>query len=222
MKYEVKSLLAKVSLKLVAVMILFSCCLGVFLYIANEVVLENETTFDFRIIAFVAAHSTASLISFMTFISFFGSSSFLLPCYILLIGYFLYKKNKAYAIDIAILAITSTGLMFLLKNLFHRHRPIRAVGHQLLTYSFPSGHSVSSFIFCTILAYLVWISSFRKGIKLILIFALFLFSMLIGISRIVLNVHFATDVIAGFCFGLVWVLLSFVLMRWIRSKKLVK
>ncbi len=222
MNYPLKSLLAKVSLKLIAVMIIFTCCLALFIYIADETVLENETAFDFRVIAFVAAHSTPPLVSLMKIITFFGSSTFLFPAYLLLIGYFLYKKDKAAAIDIATLAVASTGLMFLLKNIFHRHRPVLTSGHQLLTYSFPSGHSVSSFIFCAIVAYLVWISALKTSLKYVLIIFLFLLSLLIGISRIILNVHYATDVIAGFCFGLMWVSLSFWIMKWIRSRKVIR
>lgn len=70
-----------------------------------------------------------------------------------------------------------------------------------------------SFIFWSILGYLVWQGYLPKIWKLLLIAALFTFTLMIGISRIVLNVHYATDVIAGFCFGVMWVILSFWLIR---------
>jgi undecaprenyl-diphosphatase len=47
---------------------------------------------------------------------------------------------------------------------------------------------------------------------------LLLFCLCIGLSRIVLNVHYPTDVIAGFCLGIVWVLVSIVVMRRIEGK----
>ena len=218
MQKKIKQLLTQISLKVLAVLLLFISCLLVFAYIADENVLENNKVFDEKVIAYVAAHSTPLLVQVMQIITFFGSSYFLLPAYIVLIVFFLLKKQKAYAIDIAIIAISSTTVMFLLKEIFKRHRPLLPVGKILLSYSFPSGHSVSSFIFCSVLAYLVWMSPIKKIWKYIVALLLLLFAAVIGLSRIILNVHYATDVIAGFCFGTVWVVISFWVMRKIRNK----
>lgn len=218
MQKKIKQLLTQISLKVLAVLLLFITCLLVFAYIADENVLENNKVFDEKVIVCVATHSTPMLVQVMQIITFFGSSYFLLPAYIALIVFFLWKKEKAYAIDIAIIAVSSTAAMFLLKEIFKRHRPLLPVGKTLMSYSFPSGHSVSSFIFCSVLAYLVWMSPIKKIWKYIIAFLLLLFAAVIGLSRIVLNVHYATDVIAGFCFGIVWVVMSFWLMRKIRTK----
>lgn len=221
MQKEIKQLLTQISLKVLAVLLLLISCLLVFAYIADENVLENNKAFDEKVIAFVAAHSTPLLIQVMQIVTFFGSSYFLLPAYFVLIVFFLWKKEKAYATDITIIAVSSTAVMFLLKEIFKRHRPLLPVGKTLMSYSFPSGHSVSSFIFCSVLAYLVWMLPIKKIWKYIITFLLLLFAAVIGLSRIVLNVHYATDVIAGFCFGTVWVVISFWVMNKIRNKNTV-
>lgn len=218
MQKKIKQLLTQISLKVLAVLLLFISCLLVFACIADENVLENNKAFDEKVIVFVSAHSTPLLVQVMQIITFFGSAQFLLPAYIVLIVFFLWKKEKAYAIDIAIIAVSSTAVMFLLKEIFKRHRPLLPVDKTLVSYSFPSGHSVSSFIFCSVLAYLVWRSPVKKTWKYTVAFLLILFAAVIGLSRIVLNVHYATDVIAGFCFGIVWVIMSFWVMRKIRNK----
>lgn len=222
MQKKIKQLLTQISLKVLAVLLLFISCLMVFAYIADENVLENNKVFDEEVIVYVAAHSNPLLVQVMQIITFFGSSYFLLPAYIVLIVFFLLKKQKTYAIDIAIIAVSSTAILFLLKEIFKRHRPLLPVGKILLSYSFPSGHSVSSFIFCSVLAYLVWMSLIKKIWKYIVALLLLLFAAVIGLSRIILNVHYATDVIAGFCFGTVWVVISFWVMRKIRNKNPVK
>lgn len=218
MQKKIKQLLTQISLKVLAVLLLFISCLLIFAYIADENVLENNKVFDEEVIVYVAAHSNPLLVQVMQIITFFGSSYFLLPAYIVLLVFFLLKKQKTYAIDIAIIAVSSTAVLFLLKEIFKRHRPLLPVGKILLSYSFPSGHSVSSFIFCSVLAYLVWMSLIKKIWKYIVALLLLLFAAVIGLSRIILNVHYATDVIAGFCFGTVWVVISFWVMRKIRNK----
>ncbi len=217
MKNKIKVLLKQISLEVFAISLLFLTALVLFAYIADEIVLENNTAFDTAVMNYVRTHETPLLIKTMTVITFYGSAQFLLPAYILLIIFYLIKKNSAYAIDIAIIGISSTAVMFLLKNIFKRHRPAIPVIKNIVGYSFPSGHSLSSFIFCSVVAYLIFQSSLKKPLKYISTFLLLLISLTIGLSRIILNVHFASDVIAGFCLGLVLVLLSFSIIKKIRK-----
>lgn len=198
--------------------LLFITSLFIFVYIADENVLEKDIAFDTRVMAFVVAHTTPLLQKIMLMITFLGSSQFLLPVYIVLVVFFMIKKNIAYALDIAIIAISSTAVMYLLKQLFKRHRPLLPVSETTDGYSFPSGHTFTSFISCSIVAYLIWISSIKPVWKYAVIASLFLGSISIGLSRIILNVHFATDVIAAFCLGIVYILLAFWIIKKLRKK----
>ena len=220
MKTNTQNLLKKISLKVLVVVCLFLASLFIFAFIAHEAVYENEDAFDKSIISFISSHSTPGLIRIMDDFTFFGSSKFLLPAYIILVGYFLIIKRFHYAIDISIIALSSMALMFGLKQLFHRQRPQLPIIKGITTYSFPSGHALSSFIFCSILAWLIWDGTLRPAWKCVLIILLVLFSITIGISRIVLNVHYATDVIAGFCLGITWVILSFGAIKKIHTRPL--
>jgi membrane-associated phospholipid phosphatase len=84
----------------------------------------------------------------------------------------------------------------------------------LTNYSFPSGHALSSFIFCSLLARLAWKSNWSPLMKWVVTVCLLSFSLSIGISRIVLRYHYASDVLAGFCLAFAWVLFSF----WLQNK----
>ncbi len=217
MKQKIKDLLEQISVELLAVMLLFLIGLASFAYIADEVVLEKNMVFDTNVMNYVRMHETPQLIKIMMVITFFGSAQFLLPAYLLLIFFYIINKNKAYAIDIALIGISSTAVMFLLKNIFKRHRPPMPIVKTIMGYSFPSGHSLSAFIFCSILAFLIYRSSLIKIYKYLFILLLFLFACTIGLSRIILNVHFASDVIAGFCLGLVLVLVAFIIIKKVRK-----
>src|SRR6476620_2754992 len=122
-------------------------------------------------------------------------------------------------INRAIIAITSSALMFVLKEFFHRKRPDLPLIRTLDNFSFPSGHALSSFIFCSVLVYLVWKGGLHRAWKWVLSALLMLFSICIGISRIVLRYHYASDVIAGFCLALAWVIFSLWLEKKLTSRK---
>jgi undecaprenyl-diphosphatase len=79
--------------------------------------------------------------------------------------------------------------------------------------SFPSGHALMSFAFYGLFIYLTWEGVENKVWKFILIFMLLLTIFFIGLSRIYLRVHYATDVIAGFCLGLIWLVFSLLILN---------
>ncbi len=109
---------------------------------------------------------------------------------------------------LALLAVTLSGrgLSELQKYWIARPRP--ALEPHLVivkSYSFPSGHAMSSMIFYLTLALLLagqvrW----RRGAAA----AAIAVSLLIGTSRVMLGVHWPSDVIAGWACGLLWVLLA--------------
>jgi membrane-associated phospholipid phosphatase len=217
MKKKIANIVSKIPLELLTVTVLFLFSLLSFSFIVHEAVYEKEDVFDQRSIQFFAAHSSAATIAFMKRITFFGSSTFLLPAYIILIIRYLLKKDVQNAVEIGVIGASSTLVMFGLKEFFRRQRPDMPIIKGISGYSFPSGHALSSFIFFTILAHLVWQENFSKGVKYLLTAGCMLCAVLIGVSRLVLNVHYATDVIGGFCLGIIWVIVSFAILKRFRK-----
>jgi undecaprenyl-diphosphatase len=100
----------------------------------------------------------------------------------------------------------------LLKNMVQRSRPSNSL-IAVDDFSFPSGHSMMSIIFFSLLLY-----SFKDDIKKPLLKKLFIFGniflfILIGFSRIYLNVHWFSDVVAGFSLGLFWLTLLILVFK---------
>lgn len=215
MKLVTFRLLKDIPLKVLLVSVLFLLSIWLFGMIADEVIFEKENVFDNRAFAFFHSYTTPGLVHLAVFLSFFGSHLFFIPAYLLLCAYFFFfRKQRRLALDILIIGITSTLLMFVLKEIFHRHRPDFPIIKTVNNYSFPSGHSLCSFVFCSILIYITWKSKIALGLKWSLSLFLLLFSISIGISRIILRYHFASDVLAGFSMGFAWVLFSL----WILNK----
>ncbi|MCW3089944.1 MAG: phosphatase family protein [Ferruginibacter sp.] len=179
----------------------------VFGLLAHEVVNENEDWFDSKVFTFFKSYSLPWIVNFFRYISFFGSDYFLLPAYAIVVVTVFFKSQKTAAFDIALLAITSTLLLFGLKTAFGRVRPPFPLLITLKNYSFPSGHAVSSFIFFSIIAWLVWKTGISQKCKWLVSFFSFWLVIMVGVSRIVLRYHYASDVVAGFSLGMVCMIL---------------
>ena len=92
----------------------------------------------------------------------------------------------------------------LIKNIVQRPRPD---GFRLVSewgYSFPSGHSMVAMAFYGFLAWLVWKYERQTVTRWFYTVVFALFILAIGMSRIYLGVHYASDVIAGFFVSLAW------------------
>jgi undecaprenyl-diphosphatase len=102
----------------------------------------------------------------------------------------------------------SAGILRLFKEIFKRHRPIDPLIRNVTGFSFPSGHSFSSFTFFGLLIYILWKTGIKRVWKILLTIVLFLFGAIIAFSRVYLRVHYPSDVVAGFCLSIIWLMLS--------------
>jgi undecaprenyl-diphosphatase len=148
-----------------------------------------------------------------------GSVVILCLTTIAVVGYLLMVKK--YAGMWLVIAATLGGVIVgsLLKYFFSRPRP-HIVPHlsDVLTTSFPSGHSMYSAVVYltlgTLLARFVpdWhVKMYFMVVALVLIF-------LVGISRVYLGVHYPTDVMAGWLAGLVWALVCWLVARYLQIR----
>jgi membrane protein DedA with SNARE-associated domain/membrane-associated phospholipid phosphatase len=117
----------------------------------------------------------------------------------------LFKKRVDYLLTYVATILGGNLLFLILKMVIHRVRPIPETSLiKVEGWSFPSGHSVMSVIFYGIITYFIvcGIRSWKLRVFIVMI-AMFLI-FLIGFSRIYLQVHYLSDVIAGYAGGLFW------------------
>jgi len=123
----------------------------------------------------------------------------------------------------AVLVIASVGggmlLSTALKFAFDRTRP-DLVPHAVDVYtaSFPSGHAMLSAVtYLTLGALLARVQPDRR-VKAYLLLVVVLVTLLVGISRIYLGVHWPTDVLAGWCLGAAWAMLCWLVALWLQRR----
>jgi membrane-associated phospholipid phosphatase len=206
--------LALLSVELLIILVLFVCSLFAFAFILNEVFWRKDTNFDNTVFVSMRPFITDFNTRLMRGITFFGAGEFLLPANIILALYFLFlRKHKWYSLRVPVVSIGSFIMMASLKIYFSRSRPEDPVYQVARGFSFPSGHAMSAMTFYGLIIFLVWKNVSNRTLKWILTILLIIFILLIGFSRIYLRVHYASDVLAGFSLGLIWLVLSLWVMH---------
>jgi membrane-associated phospholipid phosphatase len=210
--------LALLSIELLIIWVLFLLSFLAFIFVVFRIFYFKKENFDFAVFDALEKYVSDGMSDFMLGITFLGTHNFLIPANLVLIAYFLFvKKHKWYSIKIPVVALGGVTLMFLLKMLFNRPRPLIPLLKEAAGLSFPSGHAMMSFSFYGLLIYLVWQNVKNGWVRGVAIVFLLLLILLIGFSRIYLRVHYASDVMAGFCVGIIWLVLSLWVTRRIET-----
>lgn len=150
-------------------------------------------------------HSLASplLTQLMIGITFFGSVIGVIS--ICLICLFIHmKKGLWVSINVAIVSLLNQ----IIKNIVQRPRPSVIHLVEETSYSFPSAHSMVSMALFGMIAYMI-----RKENPLLAIIMLCV-PIMIGITRIYLGVHYASDVLSGFLFAIVYLVTMISIMKY--------
>ena len=183
---------------------------------------------DTSTINFIEQIRNPFLTLFFKAVTFTGEWYFVLSVLVLISLFFIIKKTSRlnlaarFNLDVFVLWATTIGGLgtaFILKEIFHRSRPIGALIAETSS-SFPSAHSVVSVVFYAFVFYLLAKNSRNNFSKYLSISALFLFPLLLGFSRLYLGVHYLSDVLAGYAIGDVWFLIGVYGIKFINRKRI--
>ena len=168
-------------------------------------VIDGITYYDRRmLIWFSRSRYYPALISFFRLISKSGDgfTQVLLPVLLLLNSG---GRHLAFIKTVAAVFCIERALYFVLKNTLKRPRPPEAIPFfsSLVKasdqFSFPSGHTMAAFVLASLFYF------YFGAVAAIL----FVWASLVGISRVVMGVHFPTDIVAGAVLGVVIACLGF-------------
>jgi undecaprenyl-diphosphatase len=148
----------------------------------------------------------SALVSVATFFTWLGEPTFLIAASIALGAWIWWKGHRRLALAVTLITLFARVLNEAQKMWIARVRP--ELEHHLVvvkTMSFPSGHSTSSMVF-----YLTMALALTQGSRWrhVAVAAALLMAFCVGVSRVMLGVHWPSDVIGGWSFGALWVLLT--------------
>lgn len=172
--------------------------------------------FDIWINGYIAAHVGPTLAVLANIVTTVGGTAIMGGLGFLLVIFFAFQKKWRSA-AIMFMSISSASILVAtLKEFFMRVRPPYGLIHVDPTdWSFPSGHATLAAAFFIVLAYL-FAPKLKKWVtRELFIVVCVLAIVAIGLSRIILNVHWASDVIAGWSLGVFCATASILLVRYI-------
>ena len=192
--------------------------LALFAGLVEDVVeADSIVTTDLFVSQHMSVLQDSSIVPAFIFITSLGSTP--ITCLIILLTAILCAvvRQPYILIGLLISTIGSTTFTFLSKMVFQRTRPIDILLMEH-TYSFPSGHATISIALYGFLAYMA-IRFSQKFIHQVRILSLtILLCLLIGLSRIVLNEHYLSDVMGGFLVGTLWLTIAISMMEWLTAR----
>jgi undecaprenyl-diphosphatase len=143
----------------------------------------------------------------------YGFGIFVLsPITLLIAGYLLYKRYRNYALLLVGTMLGDVVIVEILKRLIHSSRPLNGI-IQETGFSFPSGHATAAVVLAGLLTYFIWQHFKSRNVKILSGVLLILISLVVGFSRIYLNVHWLSDVVGAYSLGIFWLTFSIVAFR---------
>ena len=208
-----KFIISEIILLIFAIFLLISV-----IYNANYITIVDN--FVFYLCSFVRNSITNNIFLFITFL---GETELIMVLLILTL-FFPERKDLFYLYP---LTIFSAVLNFIIKNFVHRARPINQFALNLIieypfptSFSFPSGHSQTSLVVYFALFYICLKNAKNPRVKNCLSIGIII-PILIMISRVILGVHFFSDVLMGAILGTM-IINCFVYLQKNQNKNLLK
>jgi len=184
----------------------------IFLSLSAEVAEGETQAFDIRILQALRKADDPSLPigpawmeSVLLDLTALGSPTVLALVVLAVTGFLLLQTRYWTALFVMVTVASGEVVSSAMKQLFSRPRPT-VVPHlrEAFSTSFPSGHAMTSaIVYLTLGAMMMRVSEGRLT-KLYCFALALLLTMVAGISRVFLGVHYPTDVIAGWIIGFVW------------------
>lgn len=180
-----------------------------FVALADEVHEFESFHFDAPLLWKMHGLHSPALDQFFVLLSKLGYAWFLIPADVLIVVVLLWCKRWREASFVAICFVGSALLNMGSKQFFQRDRPSlwESIAPES-TFSFPSGHAMGSMTLAITLVLLAWNTRWRWPVLVVAPS----FSLLVSVSRVYLGVHYPSDILAGWCAALVWVVGCFLVM----------
>lgn len=144
-----------------------------------------------------------------------GGTTVLTLVTLITIGYLLLAQRRSLAVVLFLSVAGGWLASHALKLGIARPRP-DIVAHltEVNDFSFPSGHAMLSAVTYLTIAAILSQTQDRRAVRIYIVSVAIFLSLLIGLSRIYLGVHYPTDVLAGWCAGAVWASVCWLVGRW--------
>jgi undecaprenyl-diphosphatase len=204
----------------------FLCCVSVFLWVAVQVTGTRTQQLDEKVIRALRVAGQTSrpwgpawVPGAVRDLTSLGSAPVLIV-FVLAVGGALLARRQYHALILLLVAMAGgEGMNALLKGFFERPRPELALRlTEVSSTSFPSGHAMDSAVIYLTLAALLSRLVKERALKLYFLGLALLLTVVVGLTRVYLGVHYPSDVLAGWIDGLAWALLCWAVASYLQQR----
>ncbi len=167
---------------------------------------------DLRTAEVLSHIHTPFMTDIMIFLTALGNPSVFVAATAMLSFWLLGRRRYLDSLIVSLTMGTGALLDIYLKASFHKVRPTPWM-LDVTGSSFPSGHAMMSLIFASLVSYILIRHIRNYVLKNALYITVFLVAVCIGLSRVYLNVHWASDVLAGIFLGAFWATFMIAIVR---------
>jgi undecaprenyl-diphosphatase len=184
----------------ILVVILGALALLGFAKVGQDVFEHESIGFDTTIRSWVAAHQSPGVFSFFYWVTTIGATRSMYILAFLTALYFWHRDRELVAASVLVAPALAVALYETVKRLYGRARPPGFNRALDTSFSFPSAHATAAAAVCCTITYVLWRENLLGRVTALLL--AILVPLLIGVSRIYLDAHWATDVLGGWSAGL--------------------
>jgi membrane-associated phospholipid phosphatase len=178
---------------------------------------QELEAFDKRVFAVTERWNTPAIVAVFRWITMFGNVQTLLAVVIVTTGFLLAHGPRAFLLPSWIAILGSEITTWSGKFALNRVRPEFLYDVTASSPSFPSGHAANSLAVYGMIAYVI-ARDLGPTRALHIYYWTLAAVLLIALSRVMLHVHYPSDVLAGLLVGTFWLLLAIVIAERHRSR----
>lgn len=205
-------------LPLTLLVLAFGYVLALFAGIVEDVVsADSVVAFDHTVAQLIAKFRAPELIPPFIWITALGRASVVALLLAAACAILWLLRRPWLTVPLLVSSLGASAFTWLGKFAFHRPRPSESVLLET-SYSFPSGHATIAVAFYGFVGYVLARSASRWTTRVNLSFLAGVLILLIGLSRILLGVHYLSDVWAGYLVGALWLIVAISLSEWLTAK----
>jgi membrane-associated phospholipid phosphatase len=174
--------------------------LVLFAKVGEDVFAHESSAFDAAVRHWTLAHRTGVGFSAFLWVTRIGATGPVVIAAFLIGAWLWWRRGRHVAAGVIAAPAAAVAIFEGVKYTYRRQRPAGATALHITTYAFPSGHATASAAVAPLVAYVLWREKLVPGRLAALIGAAA--PLVIGVSRVYLDVHWTTDVLGGWCIGL--------------------